>query len=477
MSAGGAGGPLRGVVMKGVLFIGNYAYGGSRITGAAYSTGTVALTEGSTTVTGTGTAWTAAVADPGRLLVVDGQVFPLDDRTDNTHLELAYPWPKADATGLSYSLKTVAVNGDTDSRAFTAVRTAAGGRLLSGAGATVSASEIDNFSKWTNVDDIRNEVEIPGGVEIVGMATIGDSAIVFTTGGVWVLSDIALDAVDAAGNVQWRLEQVSRDLVALTDDALVEWQGGVLVPAIDGLWMLSLGGPPTLMSKSIGPYWSKMVAQGWRPGVSAVHDGHLLMPVYSATLGIVGQDFMVCRLDRPSQSLAGTVWPWTTWSGQGARGLCVGARHRANTAPVLFGASSVNAVTYRLIQYSVFDPAAAELGVDYDGSVALATYEGRDQATNPGLQNVNLVKRVGARYFLSGTTIEMSWTDASRNAAGAAVGWTVLTGSGAANDGEEVVRWRVNQNMRFLRLRVRCSGAGNFTLYSTEAWIRQSGRL
>ncbi len=137
----------------------------------------------------------------------------------------------------------------------------------------------------------------------------------------------------------------------------------------------------------------------------------------------------------------------------------------------------MNAVTYRLIQYSVFDPAAAELGVDYDGSVALATYEGRDQATNPGLQNVNLVKRVGARYFLSGTTIEMSWTDASRNAAGAAVGWAVLTGSGAVNDGEEVVRWRVNQNMRFLRLRVRCSGAGNFTLYSTEAWIRQSGRL
>lgn len=64
-------------------------------------TGTVAVTSGSLTVTGTGTAW--LVDYPGVALNIDGLSYPVSAITSQTTLTLAKPYPGDTASGLAYT--------------------------------------------------------------------------------------------------------------------------------------------------------------------------------------------------------------------------------------------------------------------------------------------------------------------------------------------------------------------------------------
>ncbi len=66
--------------------------------GGTYTTGTIALTNGSTTATGTGTLW-SPVVEQGDLLVANGMVAVIDTITDDTHFELKEAWAGIDFTG------------------------------------------------------------------------------------------------------------------------------------------------------------------------------------------------------------------------------------------------------------------------------------------------------------------------------------------------------------------------------------------
>ena len=74
-----------------------------------YTDGTIALTAGDETVTGTNTTFTSAMV--GRYLAVtsltnpgQGYFYRVATYTDATHLELEIPWDSATATGLSYRI-------------------------------------------------------------------------------------------------------------------------------------------------------------------------------------------------------------------------------------------------------------------------------------------------------------------------------------------------------------------------------------
>ena len=71
-----------------------------------YRTGSVALTSGSTTVTGTDTIWTAAGIKPGAVFRVDGSYvdFEVLEVVDDTHITLRTPFTGATASGKSYSI-------------------------------------------------------------------------------------------------------------------------------------------------------------------------------------------------------------------------------------------------------------------------------------------------------------------------------------------------------------------------------------
>lgn len=80
---------------------------------AWYKTGTVAVTNNSTLVTGAGTTWAVSAA-AGDLFTLDGtKVYEIDSVNSNTSLTLAKPWSGSTLTGQAYAvarLSTVAIS-------------------------------------------------------------------------------------------------------------------------------------------------------------------------------------------------------------------------------------------------------------------------------------------------------------------------------------------------------------------------------
>jgi len=72
-----------------------------------YSTGTVAVTNGSTTVTGTLTDWSAALLTAGARFDLAGMSYPIVAVVSDTELTIGLPYAGATASGLSYAISRV----------------------------------------------------------------------------------------------------------------------------------------------------------------------------------------------------------------------------------------------------------------------------------------------------------------------------------------------------------------------------------
>ncbi len=78
-----------------------------------YSDGTVSVSNGSTTVTVSGTAWELFGADGGMLIVQGRPGIPIASVTDDGELELLWPWPHASSSGLTYAIGLVSAEAAT----------------------------------------------------------------------------------------------------------------------------------------------------------------------------------------------------------------------------------------------------------------------------------------------------------------------------------------------------------------------------
>lgn len=72
----------------------------------AYDTGTVALTHGSTTVTGALTVWTDSMI--GQSILLGGLWYPIVNRVSNTEVTIALPYAGSDAANVTYVIANVA---------------------------------------------------------------------------------------------------------------------------------------------------------------------------------------------------------------------------------------------------------------------------------------------------------------------------------------------------------------------------------
>jgi hypothetical protein len=73
--------------------------------------------------------------------------------------------------------------------------------------------------------------KIPGGAVITGLASLRDSAVVFTDQGTWVISNMALNLTDTAGNVQQRLDLYSPRPLLLADSQRDHARGLLRLPS------------------------------------------------------------------------------------------------------------------------------------------------------------------------------------------------------------------------------------------------------
>lgn len=484
--------PRRMVELAHTLFIpGGTIYAGSRKT-ADYSTGTVSVTNGSKTVTGASTVWNAN-ADAGMLFQrgTGTRFYPVETINSDTSLTLRDPYEGATLSGQTYTLQKLSTLAAPYRISNQYV--VAGNRMWSLEGHKAYFSAFDNPHSWA-VDDYHEFTE-----ELLGGEGLGDRLLLFSTDGVYQISNLAYDLTDDFGNVQHRVEQVTSDIILWGHEGITGYAGGLVVPATDHVWLVDGIGQPVPLTRSVASDYREYVEAGQRPGVPAVFRSHLFLPVLSVANDPI--DFLVCRLDRPTSSPVGTVWPWAHWEGYAAHLSALTVRaggSGASRSPKLLAGSLKSSARVANLT-PCFGPEVAN-GSDPDGTVHDWSVVTRDFPTGNGF-NENTVRRLRVRYELVADTGtpdiaadqnpgaldtppvgQALWDAANWDVAVWAdedpedvAQWASLPGTAPPDDGRGAFIWHVNARSRYMRFRLRSSkSAKRLALRSLEVFARES---
>jgi hypothetical protein len=444
-----------------------WAYGGSRKPGG-YNTGTVTATAGSTTLTGVGTAWTTNI-DAGTLLSLNGAgnyVAIAQSVDSDTSVTLAKPWPFTTFSGVIYQAEPVfEVIPDPIFDYFSGASNPPSSLYMAAVGAVprllVATKQRAFLSQPGNpwIFNATDYLELPSDAEIIGADAFQDSGIVFTTRGVWTLGGLDFDPVDDAGNVQWQQQQVSKDVILWSDPGIVAWEGVLIVPAVDDVYLFAPNGEAQPVSQAIRPLYRSYVKAGYQPGTAAVHRGHYFLPILNGTTLV---DEIVCRLDRPPR-------PWTRWSGHAA-GLAYTQRIGASTrSPKLFSIAG-----QRVTDLTGCMDTVSSLQ-DADSTTPTFTVETNDLTMSQGRGQATAEKAV-AVYETTGGTPAVSLSSAV-GPEGAAYTAASLKRGGGASDGTGYSAWKITRSADRIRLKVECaSQVTSLVLRSVELYHRVMNR-
>jgi hypothetical protein len=435
-------------------------YGGSRKT-AQYATGTITVTEGSTAVTGSGTAWLANV-DAGMILRVDNShdLRAVRSIATDTTLTLASPWQGPTVAGETYDLNPTygfsVPSGVTTGRSYVIAAGSGTPRLLFCVGNRVFFTDRGDPQSF----DADTFHELPASATIIGGEGRGDSALIFTTAGAWAIGDLSLDPVDAFGNLQHSIEQVNKDVILWDDFGIAGYGGSLVVPAIDDVFLMAPDGLTPITGR-IRPQYREYVEAGYQPGLAAVHRGHYFLPILNGTSLV---DTLVCRLDRDAA--------WTTFAGGAASPAYATLIEETAREPKLLGLSAARVT-------DLTGCMEASASTDADGTDSDLVIETRDYPTGANQPGVAL--KIRARYELDGaatvTPAFSSDQDAgvfeelvSRGEQGGADGWEESDGSS--------YQWAfVGRKRERIRFRLTIAGAcTSFVLRSLELLTRASGK-
>jgi hypothetical protein len=367
-------------------------------------------------------------------------------------------------------------------------------RLVVASGRTIKFTEINNPHSFTNSLATTNEHTLSEGVECVGLATVGQTVLIFTTGGIWTLDGLALDITDLNGNPQHRLQQLSSDVVLAGAAGLAGSGQRFVVPATDAIYLMDGVSQPVRISRPIERLYRQRIADGYRLGKGIVYRGHYFLPIITSTSDV--RAMFVCRLDRPTRSQSQTAFPWSRFSGDGGETAAFAVRSTADPRqPILLGAQA-RSPSCIVDCTHFFEPDEAH-EIDADGSVHEFDLITGDDATGNG--TINLVRGVKPRYELTSRNKSQSpapqlrafYSTGSAKSVGAKFGTAkfgaakfgpsgvatfVPCGEAGESDGLDPARFRINKKMRHVRIRIRSFGpAAAFVLRSLELNFRPSG--
>lgn len=462
-------------------------YAGSRKT-ATYSTGTIAIADGSAIVTGTGTSWVAN-ADPGMLLrfqINNGSFVGVVKTVDsNTQLTLVDP-SVLTASGIAYDLLPIVRYEleDTGGTALlpanptTAAHAVAGQRLLRCRDNRMyfSARRDDReFLKFAGIsypvpvrDAGTDYHELPKAALITGADSLQDTAILFTTGGVWVVANLVFDLFDAAGNVQHQIRQINQDVVLWGEAGIVGWAGALIVPAIDDVYVFTLDGAPVPVSEYVRPLYRSYVEAGYKPGLATVYRAHYTLPILDGSNNLI--DTLVCRLDL-SDSRGSRRPGWTRWANH-ARGGAYATRVGASTrSPKLLGINGL-----RVTELTQGFSPSATYKADADGTNHAEQIVTRDFVL-PGRRST--VTKVRAEYELIDAASDNPTTTMEYAVGPEGSSFTALTAQrgGIEDDGTGFSRWRVGKRADRVRFRFTTVGpAARAILRRIGVEVSGSGR-
>lgn len=490
--------PRTAAFVGGSLFIGGgYIYGGSRKT-ATYSTGTVTKTQGSKTITGSGTSWLTNL-DTGMLFQFGSErVYQIASVDSNTQLTLRDAYQGSTAAGAAYTAHHIYVIDSVndpyiDGNVYGAVANRA--VVLNHAIGNEVRAYFSNVGS-PHVYGATDYHTFPWGGRGLGLATLGQTLFVFITTGIWSIDGMAYDLVDDDGNTQHRVEQVAPDLVLWGQPGIASYGQTLVVPCVEGIFLFDGISRPQRISAPIEDYYRDYVEAGYTPGRAAVYRSHYFLPILSGTSWV---DTLVCRLDAATPA-------WTRFDDNGGRIAAYAVRQPESAEPILLGAEAdassrvVNASDY-------FEPEAANKN-DADGTTHEFRVTTRDYPT--GSNTKNSVRFVRTRYELEDASTDDPQLDIDYGTGARVFGaaewglgeWGVgfgpeVNGSlqpwGSVESAEladlgcpapedptgtTLHRCRVNSNTRHVRYRYRCNDpAAKLVLRSVESFIRPSRAL
>lgn len=492
VNLGGAGlsGPASAAMLGDLLFVGGgVIYAGSRKT-SDYSTGTVALNNGSAIVTGTGTSWTANV-DAGMIFRRSGErVYVVQSVDSDTQVTLTEAYGGATGTGIAYTLK--ALEAATTPYRTSDTYAVAGQRLISCEGGKFYFSDFDNPHVWQT----DNNWELPEGVDILGASGVENVLRILTTDGIWQAENLHFEAVDDFGNPQHNLQQVTKDILLWSAPGMATWAGNLIVPSADGVWMIG-GSTFERISKSIDRRYADHIAQGRQAGQAVVFRGHYFLPVLESDTEVV--EVLVCRLDRPTKARGQTIYPWSWQNGSGANATACAVRvsNSATRAPKLLAAG--RQASGRVLDITGFFTPSASNKTDHDATTPDWSIETRDYPTGALTKGLAKAMRLGYRLIDGGSdnpVLYAEYSDGQQQQSGSFYGsafygsgfytapetseWLTFTDTAPEDDGREPKFWRLRRaraRTRYIRFRIRSYGpSAECTLRSIELFTRQSGR-
>jgi hypothetical protein len=331
------------------------AWGGT--TAAAVNNQSVTFTKDSKAVTGAGTSFGSAA--PGMILhqqsTVEDRVGVIESIQDNTHLTLLNPWPVDTVTVtvdiVPYVILTFAEPAMP--AASGPVTTAAlSDRLVFAHGSRLTFTMArDQFS--TNNDEYH---ELPYGASIVGMEPLRDQLLVFSTGGIFMISGLAYELTDPRGNPQQRLERVAPDLILWDNNGVASWRGSVVAPCADDVYLIDSAAAMRPIGGGMRRLYRSYVKQGFQTGVAAVFAGRYILPVLNAGTWV---DTLVCDL---------RTGAWTRWGDYGATVTALATRIGETTRQPQLWALGSSGASPRVLDLSQTISPAAAVKNDADGS-------------------------------------------------------------------------------------------------------------
>jgi hypothetical protein len=311
-----------------------------------------------------------------------------------------------------------------------------------------------------NIVDLANDYhQLPDGTVLAGAAGLGGTLVLFTTGGVWTVSNLEFDALDDAGNVQHIVRQIN-ELILWGDPGWAKWRGAFVVPAVDDVWLMGLDGAPEPIGAGIKPLYLSYLKAGYSTGQAAVHRGHYFLPILNGTTWI---DTLICRLDRG--------FAWTRWNGHAA-GIANAQRIGATTrTPKLLSISG-----QRVIELTDAWVPSASNASEADASTHTVTIETRD-LPSPGGSKGSTTRKVKVRYqatAAAGPTFTVSYARGPEDAAYTSLGSAIR--GGGVSDGLDESVWPVGKQAPAIRFRITSSSAlSTFTLRSIAAEYTERG--
>lgn len=485
--------PMQAAALEDILFIGGgHLYGGS-LKQAPYGTGTISVTQGSPTVTGSGTTWNTLV-DAGMLLQVGNDRVYVVERIDSTtQLTLRDVYQGATATGTAYTLSPVYPVDVADPYEDWDFVCVCANRIVVAAGTTIKFTEVNNPHTFTNFLGTQNTHTLPEGAQIVGLATSGQTLLIFTVRGIYTLDGLALSITDGNGNPQHRIQQLSTEIVLAGAAGLAGSGQQWVVPATDGVYLMDGVTQPTRISRPIDRLYRRRVSSGYRLGGAVVYRNHYLLPFLDRFSGEV-RDLFVCRLDRPLRSRSQIIYPWTRLDGDGGEVRSFAVRNSIGARlPLLLGAQRRE--PSRVLDCSGYFEPTHENEVDADGSAHQLDVVTRDYETGSGTKNV--VRELVLRYELVGQQEPV--LKAARSAGALEAGYALwgqglwggfnwaaeeagatftALGDVPVSDERGIHTIRVNKRDRYARFRIRSYGAAAYcALRSISLRVRPSGAI